>query len=155
MKVIMIKVHNKLISRSLSYQFDYRHVTLGVQLIWQSARLACGRRPDRYRGPPLFLLIFKMARFLTAIVVSTYITCSLLILMYLYALLKVWKSQKTVSFLFYVLGLLIVSNVSEITYLAIMKRSDLELCFDIDIQELFGSAIFLATFSPNWVNCFF
>jgi hypothetical protein len=71
-----------------------------------------------------------MASYLTAIVVSTYITCSLLILMYLYALLKVWKSQKTVSFLFYVLGLLIVSNVSEITYLAIMKRSDLYLCFD-------------------------
>ena len=31
---------------------------------------------------------------------------------------------------------------------------DFEFSFDIDILELFVSAIFSATFSPNWANLF-
>ena len=50
--------------------------------------------------------------------------------MYLYALFKVIKSQKTLSFLFYVLVLLTVSNAAEICYTAILKVNNLDFCFD-------------------------
>lgn len=59
---------------------------------------------------------------------SAYFTCGILIFVLLYTLLKVWKGSKA-AFLIYILGLLLISNLTYIIYIALYNlRHRLEAC---------------------------
>jgi hypothetical protein len=59
---------------------------------------------------------------------SAYFTSGILIIVLLYTLLKVWKGTKA-AFLIYILGLLLISNLTYIIYIALYNlRHCLEEC---------------------------
>lgn len=66
-----------------------------------------------------------------AMEISSYIACSILVILYLYTLRKVCVGQQTISFLFYLVILLILSNVAEISYTIMLSSNRFDKCFEI------------------------
>jgi hypothetical protein len=69
---------------------------------------------------------------------SAYFTCGLLVIVLLYALLKVWRGTKA-AFLNYILGLLLTSNLSYIIYIALYNdRHRLEECGFLETNNCYS-----------------